>query len=206
MIYSLGPQNRSVLVPEHRIANSGRIVGKREVGRQLRIRTKHAVLGREQQGYRMRGRGVFGGGRPIIQHHGVPASRKRSRSSSVWREPQVRGRLEASGRGAASAGQRCRGTSAKSLQRTADRGPPRPCSSLRQLQNARGRARGREMGKSGAGVIKFWHMSNLSRRTFLGGAALTASAFRPPAEAMGIPPGTQTYPFRNEDRKSTRLN
>jgi hypothetical protein len=44
-------------------------------------------------------------------------------------------------------------------------------------------------------------MYNISRRTFLGGAALTASAFRLPAEAMGIPPGTQTYPFRNEFAK-----
>ena len=60
---------------------------------------------------------------------------------------------------------------------------------------------GRERGKSGAGVIKFRRMSNISRRTFLGGAALTASAFRLPAEAMGIPPGTQTYPFRNEFAK-----
>jgi sugar phosphate isomerase/epimerase len=44
-------------------------------------------------------------------------------------------------------------------------------------------------------------MSNFSRRTFLGGAALSAAAFRLPAEAMGIPPGTQTYVFRNEFAK-----
>jgi len=44
-------------------------------------------------------------------------------------------------------------------------------------------------------------MSTLSRRTFLGGAAMATAAFRLPAEAMGIPPGTQTYPFRNEFAK-----
>src|SRR6185436_19802176 len=61
--------------------------------------------------------------------------------------------------------------------------------------------RGGERRKNGVGVIEFRRMSTLSRRTFLGGAALTASAFRLPAEAMGIPSGTQTYPFRNEFAK-----
>ena len=56
----------------------------------------------------------------------------------------------------------------------------------------------RRKSKNGASVIKFRRMANLSRRTFLGGAALRASAFHLRAEAMGIPPGTQTYPFRNE--------
>jgi hypothetical protein len=41
----------------------------------------------------------------------------------------------------------------------------------------------------------------LSRRTFFGGAALAAAAIRLPGEAMGIPPGTQTYPFRKEFAK-----
>ena len=50
-------------------------------------------------------------------------------------------------------------------------------------------------------MIELRRMSTLSRRTFLGGAALTAAAFRLPAEAMGIPPGTQAYPFRNEFAK-----
>jgi sugar phosphate isomerase/epimerase len=41
-------------------------------------------------------------------------------------------------------------------------------------------------------------MSTLSRRTFLYGGALASAAFRLSAEALGIPPGTQTYPFRKE--------
>jgi len=41
------------------------------------------------------------------------------------------------------------------------------------------------------------HPGNVSFPTAIG-AALTASTFRIPAEAMGIPPGTQTYPSRNE--------
>jgi sugar phosphate isomerase/epimerase len=44
-------------------------------------------------------------------------------------------------------------------------------------------------------------MSSLSRRNFLGAAALAAAASRLPAEALGIPVGTQTYPFRNDFAK-----
>ena len=44
-------------------------------------------------------------------------------------------------------------------------------------------------------------MSTLSRRTVLSGALLAAYPFGLPAEALGIPPGTQTYPFRNEFAK-----
>src|SRR4051794_5369327 len=61
------------------------------------------------------------------------------------------------------------------------------------------RWRGRETPRPS--VIEFRRMSTLSRRTFIGGAALSAVSFRLPAEAMGIPPGTQTYPFRNEFAK-----
>ena len=50
-------------------------------------------------------------------------------------------------------------------------------------------------------MIEFRRMSTLSRRTFIGGAALSAVSFRLSAEAIGIPPGTQTYPFRNEFAK-----
>jgi len=39
-------------------------------------------------------------------------------------------------------------------------------------------------------------MSSFSRRNFLSAAALAAAAARLPAEALGIPVGTQTYPFR----------
>lgn len=44
-------------------------------------------------------------------------------------------------------------------------------------------------------------MSSLSRRNFLGAAALAAAASRLPAEALGIPVGTQTYPFRADFSK-----
>lgn len=44
-------------------------------------------------------------------------------------------------------------------------------------------------------------MSSLTRRNFLGAAAVAAAASRVPAEALGIPPGTQTYPFRNDFSK-----
>ena len=56
----------------------------------------------------------------------------------------------------------------------------------------------RERRNGQRSVIEFRRMATLSRRTFLGGAALTAAAFRLPAEAMRLPPGTQTYPFRKE--------
>src|SRR3954453_11272340 len=44
-------------------------------------------------------------------------------------------------------------------------------------------------------------MSNISRRSFLSAAAMAAAASGLSAEALGIPPGTQTYPFRNEFSK-----
>src|SRR3954469_16584535 len=44
-------------------------------------------------------------------------------------------------------------------------------------------------------------MSSLTRRNFLSAAALAAAASRLPAEALGIPVGTQTYPFRNDFSK-----
>jgi sugar phosphate isomerase/epimerase len=44
-------------------------------------------------------------------------------------------------------------------------------------------------------------MSNLSRRNFLGAAAVAAISSRMSAEALGIPAGTQTYPFRTEFSK-----
>lgn len=44
-------------------------------------------------------------------------------------------------------------------------------------------------------------MSSFTRRNFLGAAALAAAASRLPAEALGIPAGTQTYPFRNDISK-----
>jgi sugar phosphate isomerase/epimerase len=44
-------------------------------------------------------------------------------------------------------------------------------------------------------------MSSFTRRNFLGAAALAATASRLPAEALGIPVGTQTYPFRESFSK-----
>jgi sugar phosphate isomerase/epimerase len=44
-------------------------------------------------------------------------------------------------------------------------------------------------------------MSSLTRRNFLSAAAMAAAASRLPAEALGIPPGTQSYPFRNDFSK-----
>jgi sugar phosphate isomerase/epimerase len=44
-------------------------------------------------------------------------------------------------------------------------------------------------------------MSSLTRRNFLSAAAMAAAASRLPAEALGIPPGTQSYPFRTDFSK-----
>src|ERR1043165_734470 len=44
-------------------------------------------------------------------------------------------------------------------------------------------------------------MSSLTRRNFLGAPAAAVAASRLPAEALGIPPGTQSYPFRNDFSK-----
>jgi len=44
-------------------------------------------------------------------------------------------------------------------------------------------------------------MSSLSRRNFLSAAAVAAAASRLHAEALGIPPGTQSYPFRTDFSK-----
>lgn len=44
-------------------------------------------------------------------------------------------------------------------------------------------------------------MSNVSRRSFLGAAALAATRLSLQAEAMGLSPGTQAYPFRADFAK-----
>src|SRR6516225_10081413 len=127
------------------------MVAKREVGRRLRLRTKYAVLVREHWEALYGDAASSAAGRPIIQHHGRRHLGQGRDLHLCGGNPEVRRRLEASGRGTL-------------LQVPQVGGPaPNPCSE-QPMAGRRGRAPragnfktarggesvGGERGKSGA--------------------------------------------------------